>query len=77
MTKFFFWRLAVLLVPLLSFSLYHQTKLLEQQTVRADLLYCQVIYQSLEHSTVEPTRNRMMLENTYFNNNCNEVLEWE
>lgn len=65
------------IATLLACWLYNQTKALTNQTERADLLYCQVIRQSLDNQTVEPTRNRIMLENTYFQNDCNTVIENE
>jgi len=61
----------------LSIALFNQTNALEEQTARADLLYCQTIYMSLDNMTTEATTNRIKLENTYFKNNCDEVLKGE
>lgn len=48
----------------------YYTQARQEQKERADSLYCEVIYMSLDKMTVEPTINRLRLEKTYFENNC-------
>ena len=60
----------VLAVLILSVKLYNKT-------TQSNLYYCQVIRQALDKQTTEPTPNRLKLENTYFNNNCDVILQGE
>lgn len=43
----------------------------QEQKERADSLYCETIYMALDNKDVEASIDRVRLENTYIQNNCN------